>query len=72
MIESLLPYIGGAFAFLLGLLGVYTKGKRDQARREEHKRANEIIETRERTDAENYLDDDIGAIRDRLLKRGKR
>ncbi len=72
LLAQLWPYVIGLGVALAGALGLYTKGKRDQARKEEHKRAEELLETRKRTDEQNYLDDDLAAARERLRKRGER
>jgi hypothetical protein len=66
------PLIAGAVGALIAALGVYAKGRSDERHKADVKRLNETIETRKRIDAENYIDPDVDAARERLRERGKR
>lgn len=64
--------IGGAGVLIAALWAVWRRGVQSERDRQEAARDKAARETRMRTDAENYLDDDISVIRDRLRERGKR
>lgn len=64
-----LAMIGGAIALLAGAVLV---GWTKRGQHEAGKALKGYRDTRKRVDDEDYLDGDIGAIRDRLRERGKR
>lgn len=64
-----LAMIGGAVALLAGAVLV---GWTKRGQHEAEKALKGYKKTRKRVDDEDYLDGDIGAIRDRLRERGER
>lgn len=74
--EILQPFIGELVVTLVvlgGLLGLWKKGKNDQRRDDELRRAKSERETRGRMDsADASMGDDPDVLRDRLRERGRR
>ena len=70
------PMIGELFAVVVvlgGILGLWSKGKRDQRRETALEAAERMAKTRKRMDdAEASMGDDPAVLRDSLRERGKR
>lgn len=74
LISGLLPnvwgYIAAAGAALLGILGVYVKGRRDARAKADLRELKGFKETTERMhDAESAMGDDPAVLRDSLRQR---
>jgi hypothetical protein len=65
-------YLAAASAFLAALLGVYLRGRRDEAAADAEKELNEYVEARRRMDAVDLDDPDSARqfLRDRQQSRG--
>lgn len=72
MTTSLIALISGAVGAVIAIAGAYLKGRRDAADKAAQRAAQLYKDGRERMDAEDYIDDDIGVIRERMSERGKR
>ena len=68
MIARLKLYAIGAGALIAALLGVYLRGRHDEADAEQERELNEYIETRKRADSVR-IDDAEQWLRDRADKR---
>ena len=68
MIARLKLYAIGAGAFVAALLGVYLRGRQDEAQADHERELNEYIETRKRVDGVR-IDDAEQWLRNRADKR---
>ncbi len=68
LLTRLKLYAAGVAAFIAALLGVYLRGRRDEAEAKQDRELNEYIETRKRVDGV-HIDDAERWLRNRADKR---